>query len=119
MNLDLNYFRKKLEEEREKLERQLSLIAKRNPENPKDWKPTQPKLNPQASDLTEMADVFEKFETQVITGVALEAQLNEVQDAIGRIENGTCGLCGRDQKPINLERLEANPAAKTCIEHSK
>lgn len=116
---DLNVARKKLEEERSNLEGQLQLIAKRNPENPKDWIPVQPDLNPQVSEASEMADVFEAFEDRASIEVTLKARLNEVLDAINRIENGAYGLCEQDKKPINPERLEANPAARTCIEHSK
>ncbi|MEK7598870.1 MAG: hypothetical protein AAB474_00225 [Patescibacteria group bacterium] len=119
MTVDLNYFHKKLEEEREALERQLKMIAKRNPENPKNWMPIQPDLNTQQSEASEMADLFEEFENTAGREVALELRLNEVNAALKKIEAGTYGLCETDQKPISPERLEADPAAKTCVEHSK
>ena len=119
MGLDLNYFRKKLEEERLGLEEQLKSVARISPENPDDWQPTTPDLNPQTSEASEMADVFEEMETQNAREVELEARLAEVKEALGRIEKGEYGLCAVDQKPIDPDRLEANPAAKTCMEHSQ
>lgn len=48
----------------------------------------------------------------------LELRLKEVNDALERMNNGTYGICETCEKSIPLERLEANPAAKTDIEHS-
>ena len=47
----------------------------------------------------------------------LELRLKEVNDALARMENGTYGICETCKKEISLERLKANPAAKTDIEH--
>lgn len=118
MGLDLNHFRKKLEEERLGLEEQLKSVARLAPDNSKDWQPIRPEMNPQTSEASEMADVFEEMETQNAREVELEARLSEVKEALERIEKGTYGFCGVDQRPIPEARLEANPAAKTCIEHS-
>lgn len=48
----------------------------------------------------------------------LELRLKEVNDALERVENGTYGICGVCKKEIDVERLKANPAAKTDIEHA-
>jgi len=48
----------------------------------------------------------------------LELRLKEVNDALSRIENGTYGRCEVCKNPIPIERLRANPAAKTDIEHT-
>jgi RNA polymerase-binding transcription factor DksA len=32
------------------------------------------------------------------------------------MENGTYGVCEKSGKPIELDRLMANPAARTCKE---
>src|SRR3989344_1782891 len=66
-------YKKNLEEEKVKLERELSLIAKKNPSNPDDWQAKAPEMNPMTSDVSELADVFEELETQ--TGI--EYQLEE------------------------------------------
>ena len=49
----------------------------------------------------------------------LELRLKEVNDALKRIEDGTYGVCQVCKNPIPIERLKANPAADTDIEHAK
>ncbi len=49
----------------------------------------------------------------------LELRLKEVNDALKRIEDKTYGICEVCQKEIPLERLKANPAASTDMEHAK
>ena len=43
-------------------------------------------------------------------------ELDEIDDALGRLESGTFGLCERCQRPIALARLRAMPAARHCID---
>ena len=47
----------------------------------------------------------------------LELRLKEVNDALKRMEGGDYGICETCQKEIPADRLKANPAAKTDIEH--
>jgi len=49
----------------------------------------------------------------------LELRLKEVNDALKRVEDGTYGICRACKNPIPIERLRANPAAETDIEHKK
>ena len=49
----------------------------------------------------------------------LELRLKEVNDALKRLEDKTYGSCEVCKKEIPLERLKANPAAATDIEHLK
>jgi DnaK suppressor protein len=63
-------------------------------------------------------DLVEKYEEESTNeGVleTLEERLKEVTDALTRIENGTYGICVKTGNKIEVERLEANPAATTCI----
>jgi RNA polymerase-binding transcription factor DksA len=41
--------------------------------------------------------------------------LLEIQDALGRIENGTYGICEGNNEPIPKERLRAIPWARYCV----
>jgi RNA polymerase-binding transcription factor DksA len=43
--------------------------------------------------------------------------LNQLDDALQRIENGTYGICRVCQLLIPKERLEAVPTAQTCAEY--
>lgn len=46
----------------------------------------------------------------------IRAILQQVDQALGRIKNGTYGKCQRCGKPIMEERLEAFPYVAYCIE---
>lgn len=116
--MDLNYFRKKLEDERDRLENQLKSVGQKNPAIAGDWESKKPEFNAQVSDENEMADVFEEFETDASIEAAIENQLNEVKNALRRIEEGTFGKCIMDGKPIDPERLEANPSSARCVQHT-
>lgn len=118
MALDSNHYKLKLEEERQKLENLLSQVARRNPDNPDDWETKTPDLNPMLSDQGDLADKFEEFDTQFGIESQLEERLRIIKDALKRIEKGTYGICTECGKEISKERLEANPSAKTCVEHS-
>jgi len=42
-------------------------------------------------------------------------RLQEVDEALDRIENGTYGICEECGGPISLRRLEVRPVAKYCV----
>ncbi len=46
----------------------------------------------------------------------VEAELNEVEHALRRLDDGTYGTCEACGKPIGEARLEAQPAARFCLE---
>ena len=48
----------------------------------------------------------------------LEVRLEQVNKALEKIENDTYGTCEKCGTDIPEERLKANPAATTCIEHT-
>jgi RNA polymerase-binding protein DksA len=45
--------------------------------------------------------------------------LSEIDAALGRIDDGTYGLCTRCGRPIGEERLEAVPYATLCIDDKR
>ena len=45
-----------------------------------------------------------------------EHVLQAIEAALGRIEDGTFGICGTCGQPISEERLEAIPYATQCID---
>lgn len=66
----------------------------------------------------EPEDLAEKYEEETTNeGVldTLEERLKEVTDALERVERGTYGVCQKCGKKIEEARLEANPAATTCM----
>ncbi len=42
-------------------------------------------------------------------------RLQEVDESLDRIENGTYGICEECDGPISLKRLEVRPVAKYCV----
>ncbi len=49
---------------------------------------------------------------------SLKDQLDAVEQALIKLDEGTYGLCERCQQPIPAARLEAVPASRFCIEHA-
>lgn len=47
-----------------------------------------------------------------------EQLLNEIDAALERIENGTYGVCEVEGTPIEFERLQALPWARTHVKHA-
>lgn len=50
---------------------------------------------------------------------SFENEMDEVQAALDRLEDGTYGKCEICGRPIGDERLEAVPATRYCIEHER
>ena len=59
-------------------------------------------------------DTFER-EKDIAIIDGLEAELNELQAALDRIDQGTYGLDEQTGEPIDPARLEARPEARTNI----
>jgi RNA polymerase-binding protein DksA len=47
----------------------------------------------------------------------VEAELDEIESALRRIDDGTYGRCEACGEPIGDDRLEALPAARFCVAH--
>ncbi len=115
---DINHYKKLLLEEKTKLETELGGLGRINPDNPNDWEPVPDGGDENIdADKNIRADALENFESRNAVEVTLESQLIMVNEALDKIEKGTYGKCKVDGKDIEEERLEANPAAQTCIEH--
>ena len=58
------------------------------------------------------------FERSQIGALAQQVRhhLSEIEAAIERLDAGTYGMCERCGQPISKARLEALPAARTCID---
>ena len=110
--------RQKLEEEKARLEGELSKMARPNPKAKGDWEVSSPDMNSMISDSNEMADTFEEMDNIVGIEYQLEERLKEVVSALERMEKGTYGICEKGGERMDPKRLEANPAARTCIKHS-
>lgn len=115
--METSHYKEKLETELKTLEGELQSVGQKNPDNPKDWEAVQPPENVLVMDENEVADTIEDYETNTAILKNLEIRYNQVKDALSRIENNTYGKCEIGGEMIEGERLEANPAATTCIAH--
>lgn len=52
----------------------------------------------------------------VLEGVA--AELDDVERALQRLDDGSYGRCERCRAPIDDERLAAQPASRLCVDHA-
>jgi len=115
--LDTKYFKERLEQELKTLETDLKTVGHINPDSPKDWEPTSGEVDVNASDSADIADNIESYESNTAVLKPLEIQYNDIKKALEKIKNGTYGICEVSGEQIEKERLEANPAAKTCLKH--
>lgn len=110
-------FKTRLEKERDILEKELSALGKRNPANPNDWEPMKPEGEEASPDRNDNADIIEAMHENNASMNELEARFNNVVRALQKIEGGTYGTCEVSGEAIEIERLNANPAARTCMQH--
>ncbi|MBI2446308.1 MAG: TraR/DksA C4-type zinc finger protein [Parcubacteria group bacterium] len=111
--------------ERDLLTKELETIAAPDPNLPGDWdiKHSEWGENQITSkeELETGESVNESDEDMKNKALSdrLELRLKEVNNALKRMDGGNYGTCEICQKEIPLERLKANPAASTDIEHAE
>jgi DnaK suppressor protein len=96
--------RERLETERGEVRRQLDDLGARRDEDPE--------LDEGFADAGQAAAERANLLTLVRS---LRDTLQDVEQALERMEAGTYGLCERCGQPIGDERLEALPAARLCM----
>lgn len=114
---DIQKFKDKLLAEKEKLESELKTVGHINPDNPADWEADPGDSTERESDLNDVADKMEQYENRTAILKQLEIQLLDVNNALKKIDDGKYGICEKGGEEISKERLEANPAARTCVNH--
>lgn len=117
--MDTKHFKENLEAELAIVEAELKTVGVQNPKNPKDWeaKDTETETAEATADPNEHADKLEEFEEHQAVNDELEVRYNELKRALKKIEEGTYGTCEISGEPIEADRLEVNPAARTCKAH--
>lgn len=100
----VEYFKKKIEGELALVEKEIADTGR-------------PDIDKTATEKDEVADRFEAQEESASEGDALRARRDELKSALAKIGAGTYGACEVSGEEIEEDRLEANPAAKTCKAH--
>jgi RNA polymerase-binding transcription factor DksA len=98
---------------KQKLEEELKLVDKELAEN------ARPDIDQSATEKDEVADRFEAQEESGEESMGLKVRRDDIEAALEKIKNGTYGKCEVSGEPIEEERLDANPAARTCEKHLK
>ncbi len=124
--IDATHLKIRLMEEKDILEKELSRLGVHTSKDTSHWEATEAAPSNLGEDLgenkaeeTEMADQIEDFEERTAETRNLEVRYRQVIDALTNMENGSYGICktGFATHPIEPARLEANPAAITCMLH--
>jgi DnaK suppressor protein len=108
--------KEKLEEEKLLLEDELSTLGKVDKTG--DWEATpDSEINVQeVQDDGDMADRAEDYEERSIKLNSLELRLSDINNALAKMDGGGYGICEACGNKIEADRLEVNPAARTCKE---
>lgn len=109
---NIEFYKNALLAEKQTLEEELGAIAIFNTET-NIWEATPDQELMGETDDNDAADRFEDFEERSGMVITLQARLTDVLDALTKIENNAYGICEVSGEPIEEDRLEANPAART------
>lgn len=113
----MKQYQTKLEEEKVLLEKELLQIGRVNKNG--QWEVTRDDVDDETADKIDTADNMEEVETRDAILNELKKRLQNINNALLRIEEGGFGICevGGDKHEIEQDRLDANPSATTCKEH--
>ena len=107
-------FKPQLELELTKLIKQLETVAVKHPET-NDWVAVPVAEDIGNADPNLSADAVEEWNERRALLAQLEIRYRNVTRAIDKINDGTFGQCEISGEPIEIERLTANPAARTNL----
>lgn len=114
--MDNAHYKQRLEEELKTLETELSSLGVQDKEAV-DWVERTDDMDTVSADPNDVADRTEEYDTRRAELSVLEGRWNDVKRALQKIETGNFGVCEVGGEPIEADRLEANPAARTCKVH--
>ncbi|MCB9815461.1 hypothetical protein H6785_02710 [Candidatus Nomurabacteria bacterium] len=107
-------FKTILETELASLTTELKTIAKRSP-NSDDWVAVPVAEDLKTADDNVEADAVEEWNERRASLAQLEIRYRNIKRALEKIANGTFGICEISGEPIEIERLNTNPAARTNL----
>lgn len=113
---DYTSFKTLLETDRTRIITDLTSIAVYDPVTG-DWEAIPEADDLEESDENNLADAVEEWNERHATVAALETTFRDIERALEKIVTGTYGFCEVGGEPIELERLEILPTARTCTVH--
>lgn len=117
--MDTTKYKEQLENEKELLEKELEGIAVPNEHADGGFQAREDDFSsePPSVDPVEVGAELESLTRNESITNELEERFHMVEEALERLENDTYGICTQCGEEIETERLDANPAAPTCIAH--
>ncbi|MEK7598153.1 MAG: TraR/DksA C4-type zinc finger protein [Patescibacteria group bacterium] len=98
--------------EKASLENDLGKIAKPVNRATGDYEPAFEDIG---TDREDNASEVEQYTDDLPVEITLEKKLKDVLEALEEMEEDSYGICKNCNQKISLERLRANPSARTCI----
>jgi len=108
----LEQLKKSLVEEKSIIEKELSEIGQKNPKVQGNFDIRFPQYG-QSKD--ENAQEVTEFEKNIALEANLEKKLDEINEALKKIERGGYGVCQNCSSKIEGPRLKAMPTASLCV----
>ena len=112
--IDTEHFRDALLEERQRVEHALTTLREEHPGSLDDE--VEEVAATADNHLADTASATLGREIDYTLGDNAEQVISEIDAALGRIEDGTYGVCASCGREIPRDRLEANPRASLCID---
>ena len=116
---DLTQYKKRLEAEKKVLEDELATVSTGDSESRGGVHAISDDLDISEADENELGDKFESLDNNEAIENRLEERMEIVVRALAMMDAGKYGLCEVCGHEIEEKRLEADPAAPTCILHMK
>ncbi|MEF8846987.1 MAG: TraR/DksA C4-type zinc finger protein [Candidatus Paceibacterota bacterium] len=124
-NLDdelLQQLEKQLKEEKEEIIEELKTFAKEDADIEGNWDSLYPDYNQGdagGEKKENEAMEVEEYTSRLPVEHSLELKVKAINLALKKMEEGNYGICENCNDPINVDRLKAYPAARTCVDCSK
>lgn len=117
----LNNLKQQLEQERDKIQKDLSGISNQNPDSSsKSWDVKKQEFSTGGPlDLESETDEVEEFINRLPIETQLETKLAAINKALERIKKGSYGACTQCEKSIPVARLQAMPETESCMKCQK
>ena len=112
----LSEMKETLEAEKEKLERELSKFAKKNPNVKGDYEARFPDYGTEVDDDVHEVEQYTVNKTLEIT---LEKKLRDVNAALKRFDDDSYGICKYTGEKISEDRLRARPTSSSSVNAKK
>mgnify|MGYP006052885511 FL=1 len=117
MNKDINHYKDLLDKELSVLEGELKTVGRKNPDHSSDWEAVEGEAVTDTAEDGDVAEGIEQYDNNTAILKQLELRLNDVKNALAKIDAGTYGVCDVCSNEIEDDRLDVNPSASTCKEH--